>query len=83
MADEGMQLRVSANARLEKYAVGTTSEDIKSGKAKPVEVIVSEDVMVDPDESKLKILQDMGYDVPEEAWSKARKVREAKDIEST
>jgi hypothetical protein len=75
MADEGMKLRISAVAKLEKYAPGVSSEDIHSGKAKPIEVITSEDVLTDPDETKLKMLQDMGYNITKDMLDQARQIR--------
>jgi len=79
MAGEGAKIRISAVARLEKYPVGADPEDIRAGRIQPEEVITSEDVLVDPDERKLNMLRDMGYDVPREAFDTARELREARE----
>lgn len=81
MAGEGAKIKISAMARLEKYPVGADPEDIRAGRIQPEEVITSEDVLVDPDERKLSMLRDMGYNVPQEAFDTARELREAEELE--
>ena len=43
MAKEKSKVGVKAVLKLEKYPEGTKEEDIKNGKAKPEETVVSED----------------------------------------
>ncbi len=79
MAGEGAKIRVTAHARLEKYPVGADPEAIRAGRIQPEEVITSEDVLVDPDERKLNMLRDMGYDVPQKAIDDTREVRDEQE----
>ncbi len=79
MAGEGAKIRVTAHARLEKYPVGADPEAIRAGRIKPEEVITSEDVLVDPDERKLNMLRDMGYNVPKSAFDTAREYKKEQE----
>ena len=60
MAGETNKIKVKATAKLEKYPIGASSEDIASGKIKPSEIITSEDILIDPTPNALRIIQDMG-----------------------
>lgn len=73
MAGESGKIYVQATAKLEKYPVGTKKEDIKSGKVKPEEVIQSEDILVDPTENQLRILENMGIKITPEMRELAEK----------
>jgi len=72
MAGEGAQIKLQATAKLEKYPVGTKSEDIRTGKVKPEEVLNSEDILVDPTEAQLKRLEKMGMKIAPEIWELAK-----------
>jgi hypothetical protein len=79
MAGESGKIKVSATAKLEKYPVGTSKEDIKKNKVKPQEIIKSEDIMIDPTPSALRKLQDMGFKItPELKQLVAEKEKEQK-----
>lgn len=60
---EGLGVRITAIGRLEKYSPGTNPEDIASGRAKPEEVVMTEDVITDPTPERVKVLKEMGFKV--------------------
>jgi len=72
MAGEFTKIRVKAIAKLEKYPVGTTEEDIKLGKVKPEEVIQSEDILISPTEDVIRNLQQMGFKISPEIIEKVQ-----------
>jgi hypothetical protein len=66
MAGESGKIKVQATAKLEKYPVGTSEKDIKSGKIKPEEIVKSEDILIDPTPNALRVLKDMGFKITPE-----------------
>jgi len=68
MAGEGAPIKIKAVAKLEKYDDNCTEKDINAGKAKPFEVLQSEDILVDPTREQLEKLEAMGVIIPKEAW---------------
>lgn len=71
MTLEQNKLKIKAVATVEKYAPGTSEEDITSGKASPEKVEVSQDILIDPTMDTLRELERMGLQIPPEAWEMA------------
>ena len=72
MANEISKVRVKAVAKIEKYGDDVSQADIKSGKAKPIETVFSEDVLIDPTLKTLKEMEALGVIIPKEVWEKVR-----------
>jgi hypothetical protein len=71
MSVDNNKIKINAVAKIEKYPPGTTKEDIEQGLVKPEEILVSEDVLLNPNLEVLNQLKELGMKIPKEIWDKA------------